>query len=282
MGPIAVANVVLFPLDPLVGGLLGNIGLEGEIQQGFAISSTLTVGNSTNTYNNVVHDYAGGGRYRFTFGSASDFYVSVTGGEDAFTFAGRSALEPAPAPRHHLPLRSPRPRSPPGSRRRAGRLGGRRISRRPQQRRRAVPAVLPPRHRGRRRRRAGGALRRLVDVRGAGRRSSGAATGSPCTRSPATPTPAGGAVDQSFAFTAAHRHAHRRQQRPQGRRGRRGGTAAAQPQVPRAQVVRRRVRRRQQLGRDGFGRWPQERRRHRLRRRRPASAGGAVARPRAP
>jgi hypothetical protein len=90
-GPIAVANVVMFPLDPLVGGVLGNIGLEAEIQQGFAISSTLASGGTTTTYKNVVHDYAGGGRYRFTFGSASDFYVSVTGGEDAFTFAGRSA-----------------------------------------------------------------------------------------------------------------------------------------------------------------------------------------------
>ena len=38
MGPIAVANVVVYPLDPLVGGVLGNIGLEAEIQQGFAIS----------------------------------------------------------------------------------------------------------------------------------------------------------------------------------------------------------------------------------------------------
>jgi len=91
MGPVAVANVVMFPLDPLVGGVLGNIGLEAEIQQGFAISSTLAVGNNTTTYKNIVHDYAGGGRYRFTFGSGSDFYLSVTGGEDAFTFTGRSA-----------------------------------------------------------------------------------------------------------------------------------------------------------------------------------------------
>ena len=48
-------------------------------------------GGNSITYKNVVHDYAGGGRYRFTFGSASDFYVSVTGGEDAFTFSGRSS-----------------------------------------------------------------------------------------------------------------------------------------------------------------------------------------------
>jgi hypothetical protein len=91
VGPIAVANVVIYPLDPLVGGLLGNIGLEAEIQQGFAISSTLSNGP---TYNDVVHDYAGGGRYRFTFGAANDFYLSVTGGEDAFTFTGRSGNMP--------------------------------------------------------------------------------------------------------------------------------------------------------------------------------------------
>ena len=89
VGPIAVANVVMYPFDPLVGGLLGNIGLEAEIQQGFAISSTPTTANAT-TYKNVVHDYAGGGRYRFTFGAANDAYLSFTGGEDAFTFTGRS------------------------------------------------------------------------------------------------------------------------------------------------------------------------------------------------
>jgi hypothetical protein len=91
VGPIAVANVVVYPLDPLVGGIAGNIGLEAEIQQGFAISSTLANNGGSTTYKDVVHDYAGGGRYRFTFGAANDFYVSVTGGEDAFTFTGRSS-----------------------------------------------------------------------------------------------------------------------------------------------------------------------------------------------
>jgi hypothetical protein len=91
VGPIAVANVVMYPLDPLFGGLLGNIGLEAEIQQGFSISSTLANGNTSTTYKDVVHDYAGGGRYRFIFGAANDLYLSVTGGEDAFTFTGRSA-----------------------------------------------------------------------------------------------------------------------------------------------------------------------------------------------
>ena len=79
-GPIATANVVMYPLDPLFGGALGNIGLEMEIQQGFAISS--------GSFSNVVHDYAGGGRYRVPFGGTNDFYISATGGEDAFTFVG--------------------------------------------------------------------------------------------------------------------------------------------------------------------------------------------------
>ncbi len=91
VGPIAVANVVMYPFDPLVGGALGNIGLEAEIQQGFGISSTLVNNGVSTTYKDVVHDYAGGGRYRFTFGAASDLYLSVTGGEDAFTFTGRSS-----------------------------------------------------------------------------------------------------------------------------------------------------------------------------------------------
>ena len=44
--------------------------------------------NVNTTYKNVVHDYAGGGRYRFPFGGSNDFYLSFTGGEDAFTFTG--------------------------------------------------------------------------------------------------------------------------------------------------------------------------------------------------
>ena len=91
VGPIAVANVVMYPLDPLVGGPLGNIGLEAEIQQGFAISSSMENNGTTSTFKDTVHDYAGGGRYRVTFGAANDVYLSITGGEDAFTFMGRTA-----------------------------------------------------------------------------------------------------------------------------------------------------------------------------------------------
>jgi hypothetical protein len=91
VGPIAIANVVAYPLDPLLGGAIGNLGAEIEIQQGFAIASTLSTGTS---YGNVVHDYAGGARYRLPFAGADDIYLSVTGGEDAFTFTGGTTQNP--------------------------------------------------------------------------------------------------------------------------------------------------------------------------------------------
>ena len=114
MGPIAVANVVMFPLDPLVGGVLGNIGLEAEIQQGFAISSTLANGGSTTTYKNIVHDYAGGGRYRFTFGARQRLLPLGHRRRGRLHVHGAQRHQRAPHPRHHLPLRSPRHRSSPG------------------------------------------------------------------------------------------------------------------------------------------------------------------------
>ncbi|HEX3902467.1 MAG TPA: hypothetical protein VH853_06420 [Polyangia bacterium] len=87
VGPIATANVVMYPLDPLIGGPIGNLGLEAEIQQGFAISSSLSSGGS---FKDVVHDYAGGLRYRLIFAGGDDVYLSATAGEDAFTFTGNT------------------------------------------------------------------------------------------------------------------------------------------------------------------------------------------------
>jgi hypothetical protein len=98
VGPIAVANVVVYPFDPLLGGPLGNIGLEAEIQQGFAISSTLTSNGTSTKYPSVVHDYAGGVRYRFPFAASNDVYLSATAGEDAFTFTGRSTANVLDSP----------------------------------------------------------------------------------------------------------------------------------------------------------------------------------------
>jgi hypothetical protein len=91
LGPIAVANAVIYPLDPSFGGLLGNLGLELEIQQGFATSSTVTTNGTSVSYNNVTHDYAGGVRYRIPFSGVNDLYLSATYGEDTYAFSGRSA-----------------------------------------------------------------------------------------------------------------------------------------------------------------------------------------------
>jgi hypothetical protein len=96
LGPVAVVHFVAYPLDPVVGGAIGGLGLELDVQQGFAISSSLTVPvtmngmtiNVTTNYANTVHDYAGGVRYRLAFGGSNDIYLSFTGGEDAFTFSG--------------------------------------------------------------------------------------------------------------------------------------------------------------------------------------------------
>ena len=98
VGPIAVANLVMYPLDPAFGGLVGNIGLEGELQQGFATSSTVTSGGTTTTYKNVTHDYAGGLRLRIPFASVDEVYVSGTYGEDSYTFTGRSATNVLQSP----------------------------------------------------------------------------------------------------------------------------------------------------------------------------------------
>ena len=85
-GPILVGSAVVYPLDPLVGGLVGNLGLEGGILEGVGISSNLESGRGS--LKSVVHDFAGGLRYRFPFAVADEAYVSGTVGEDAFTFSG--------------------------------------------------------------------------------------------------------------------------------------------------------------------------------------------------
>ena len=243
VGPIAVANLVIYPLDPVYGGVLGNIGLEAEIQQGFATSSTLTMNGTSTTFTNVTHDYAGGVRYRIPFAAVNDVYLSGSYGEDAYAFTGRSptnvlqspdaiyryvrpGLGLAPESGHHLPLRSPRARAPSGDRRPPFPLPGWRIPRRPQPRRHAVPAVFPAGDGGGRRRRARGPVRALADVRGA--------------RWP------GMAALLVHAELAARRHLHgeqrgrpvvrlhgaprdldRRRQRPRGREWGRGGTTAS-------------------------------------------------------
>jgi hypothetical protein len=104
-GPVAVAQGIVYPFDPLMGGLLGNWGFEGRAQIGF-ISSNLSTGGS---FTNTVHDFSGGTRYRFPFGGRHDVYLSGRYGEDAFTFnastaAQRSTLRTPDTIYHYLRL----------------------------------------------------------------------------------------------------------------------------------------------------------------------------------
>jgi hypothetical protein len=85
-GPLLVGSAVIYPLDPLVGGLIGNLGIEGGILQGVGISSNRESGRGS--LKSLVHDFAGGLRCRFPFALVDEVYVSGTVGEDAFTFSG--------------------------------------------------------------------------------------------------------------------------------------------------------------------------------------------------
>ena len=243
VGPIAVANVVMYPLDPLFGRPARQHRPRGGDPAGFAISSTLSQRRPPPT-SDVVHDYAGGGRYRFTFGAANDVYVSVTGGEDAFTFTGRSRRHAARHPRHHLPLRSPRRwastwRLAAGSRVRVER----RIPRRPQPRRPAVPADFFPHSTV-----AGAdaelearyALSDMFQVR-AGlewRRYWFAMHSRAQRRQHQRRRHRGRRRRPVVRLHGAHRDPDRQQQRPQGGGGRRGGAAAAARPTPRAAGAR--------------------------------------------
>lgn len=95
-GPIGVANVVLFPW---LAGKVGNFGVEAQIQQAFGISSTLPGGQS---FGDSVHEYTAGFRYRVLFATTDDVFLSLNLGEDAFTFNGpnRSSL-PTPDTIYH-------------------------------------------------------------------------------------------------------------------------------------------------------------------------------------
>ena len=93
-------NAVAY-LEPLVGGLIGNLGVEAHAMLGLGVSSKLS--SNTTSYSSTVHDFSGGARYRFPFGVASDLFLSATYGEDAFTFNGAQPLRSADAG-HHLSL----------------------------------------------------------------------------------------------------------------------------------------------------------------------------------
>lgn len=82
VGPMGVVNLVAYPR---AGEEVGNLGVEGEIQQGFGISSMLADGSR---FNDAVQDYSGGFRYRVLFANNDDLFFSLRLGEDAFTFNG--------------------------------------------------------------------------------------------------------------------------------------------------------------------------------------------------
>jgi hypothetical protein len=90
-GPIADVNLLFYPIVPLLDGWVAGFGLDVEIQQGFSISSNVPGGGS---YSNTVHDYLVGARYRIPFAGADEIFFAAGGGEDAFTFNGanRGAL----------------------------------------------------------------------------------------------------------------------------------------------------------------------------------------------
>jgi hypothetical protein len=83
--PVGVVNAVAY-LEPLTGGIIGNLGVEAHVMLGLGVSSKLS--SNTTSYTSTVHDFAGGARYRFPFGVANDLFLSATYGEDAFTFNG--------------------------------------------------------------------------------------------------------------------------------------------------------------------------------------------------
>jgi hypothetical protein len=82
-GPSVTGKLVFYPVAPFDGGPFADLGIEAKIEQSFVSSS----GGGGN-YTNVVHEFAGGLRYRIPFAGADQIYFSATGGEHAFTFSG--------------------------------------------------------------------------------------------------------------------------------------------------------------------------------------------------
>jgi len=92
-GPTVVAHIIWFPIGPFTDGPMKDLGIEGHIEQGAFISSSLPAGGSFPNgakFSTAVHEYSGGLRYRMTFGAGNYFFGSLTGGEHAFTFHSTS------------------------------------------------------------------------------------------------------------------------------------------------------------------------------------------------
>lgn len=86
--PVGTLTAVVYPFDPLVGGMLGNWGFHANAMVGLGVSSKLQ--NGTTSFSSTVHDFSIGSRFRFPFGAANDLFVAASYGEDAFTFNGQN------------------------------------------------------------------------------------------------------------------------------------------------------------------------------------------------
>jgi hypothetical protein len=104
-GPAVVASIVWYPMGPFTDGPLRNLGVEGNIEQAFLISSSLPAEAACGAqgfdcfptgakFNTTVHEFSGGVRYRVPFGAGHYFYGSLTGGEHAFTFKTTDSTKP--------------------------------------------------------------------------------------------------------------------------------------------------------------------------------------------
>jgi hypothetical protein len=88
-GPLVIIDVVAYPHGPSGDDATSNLGFEADLQQGI-VSSHPQIGANEARFDNTVHDFAGGVRYRFALSTADEIFISATYGEDAFTFSGPS------------------------------------------------------------------------------------------------------------------------------------------------------------------------------------------------
>jgi hypothetical protein len=86
-GPIVIVDVVAYPHGPSEGDVTSNLGFDVDLQQGLE-SSHLQIGANEARFDNTVHDFAAGVRYRFALSTADEIFISAAYGEDAFTFSG--------------------------------------------------------------------------------------------------------------------------------------------------------------------------------------------------
>jgi uncharacterized membrane protein YgcG len=83
IGPVLSLKAIAYPLGFMTGTFAANIGVEGNINQTFAVSGSTPTGGTLNT---VIHDYYGGVRLRLMLAGGHEVAVFGGGGEHAFAF----------------------------------------------------------------------------------------------------------------------------------------------------------------------------------------------------